>query len=483
MKNYRIITAFSIGSLIATCVAAIVFHSPCRLVHGVTDDQSTQSATNRRVDNVAIDSPTNAPPRIQIAAIVTTFFPNSHAGVLVDKFLRGFPTDDGILPPRSTIASIYIDQIHERDIGRQLAYEFGIPVYESIRSALRLGGDKLAVDAVLIIGEHGDYPRTPLGQEMVPRRYFFEQVIGVMGESKRIVPLFSDKHFSYRWDDAHWMYETAKKMQIPFWAGSTMPVAWRRPNWEHPAGEPVNQALVIGFHMVERYGFHALEILQSQVERRQGGETGVKSVQCLSGDEVWRSGDDGRWSIALANAALNTIEDGPHPLDRTQVDDPHVFLIEYVDGLKAAVLMLGETYVKKFAYAEQRSGTMSALEYHSASGPAHGVFGYLAANIEDFFISGVQPSPVERTYLTTGILEAALISRSQGGKKIPTPHLSEIGYQQSGHPRRPIGERPTGASSGEWKTLEPGKTPAAESIPIVLDGTIRKHGTKPTGSR
>ena len=121
MKNYRIITAFSIGFLIATCVAGIVFHSPRRLVHGMTDDQSTQSATNRRVDNVAIDSPTNAPPRIQIAAIVTTFFPNSHAGVLVDKFLRGFPTDDGILPPRSTIASIYIDQIHDRDIGRQLA--------------------------------------------------------------------------------------------------------------------------------------------------------------------------------------------------------------------------------------------------------------------------------------------------------------------------------------------------------------------------
>ena len=88
-------------------------------------------------------------------------------------------------------------------------------------------------------------------------------------------------------------------MQIPLWAGSALPVVWRRPNWEHPLGRKVDRALVIGFHMVERYGFHALEVLQSQVERRQGGETGVRSVQCLSGEEVWRAGDAGRWSRPL----------------------------------------------------------------------------------------------------------------------------------------------------------------------------------------
>ncbi len=111
---------------------------------------------------------------LRIAAVVTTFFPNSHAGVLVPKFLRGFPTDDGLISPRSQIASLYIDQIHARDIGLQLAREYDIPVCESIRSALTLRGSELAVDAVLLIGEHGDYPRSALGQEMLPRRYFFE---------------------------------------------------------------------------------------------------------------------------------------------------------------------------------------------------------------------------------------------------------------------------------------------------------------------
>lgn len=413
--------------------------------------------------------------RMRVAAIVTTYFPNSHAGVLVDKFLRGFPTDEGLIPPRTQIASMYIDQIHQRDIGRQIAYAYGIPLYESIRAALTLGGDKLAVDAVLLIGEHGDYPRSALGQEMLPRRYFFEQITGVIGEAGRPIPVYSDKHLSYSWDNAMWVYETAKEMHIPFWAASAMPVVWRKPNWEHPDGQSVDRALVIGFHMIERYGFHALEILQSQVERRSGGETGVRSVQCLSGNDVWRAGDEGRWSVPLANAALSRIEDGPGQLDPKKVDDPHVFLIEYADGLNATVLMLGDGYVRKFSYAEQRGAVTDSLEYHSDSGPTHAAFGYLGLNIEDFFVSGIPPSPVERTYLTTGILEAAMISRSRGGQRVQTPHLSAIHYKPSSLSRRPMASRPSGASVAKWTVLEPGATPTAQSIPTGRDGTIRKE--------
>ena len=425
--------------------------------------------------------PVPAPPNagnpsvpLRIAAVVSTFFPNSHAGVIVDKFLRGFPTDEGIIPPRSTIVSLYIDQIHERDVGRQMAYEFDIPLYESIRAALTLGGEELAVDAVLLIGEHGDYPRSELGQEMLPRRYFFEQIAGVISEAGRPIPVFNDKHLSYRWDDAAWMYETARGKKIPLWAASALPVVWRNPNWEHPQGQPVDRAVVIGFHMVERYGFHALEVLQSNVERRRGGETGVRSVQCLSGDEVWRAGEEGRWSIPLANEALSRIEDGPGKLDPKQVYDPHVFLVEYADGLEAAVLMLGDGYVRKFAYAQRRGTSTDALEYHIADGPSHAAFGYLGLNIEDFFVSGLAPNPVERTLLTTGILESALISRSQGGKRVQTPHLSSIRYRPGKGAKRPSGTRPEGASVGDWIVHEPGATPAAQPIPISRDGTIRR---------
>ena len=410
----------------------------------------------------------------RVAAVVTTYFPNSHAGVLVDKFLRGFPTDAGLLAPRMEVASLYIDQIHQRDIGRQVAHQYKIPLYESIRSALTLGGDKLAVDAVLVIGEHGDYPVSEWGQEMLPRRYFFEQITGVIARAGRSIPVFSDKHLAYRWEDARWMYQRAKALKIPFWAGSAMPVVWRRPNWEHPDGEPIDEALVIGFHMIERYGFHALELLQSHVERRRGGETGVRSVQCLSGAAVWRAADEGRWSTALANAALSAIENGPGPLDPAAIDEPHVFLIEYVDGLKATVLMLGDNgWVQKFAYAERRGDAVDALEYHSDSGPTHAAFSYLGRNIEEFFLSGIAPNPVERTYLTTGVLEAAMISRGRRGVVVATSHLEAIRYRATDRALRPSQPRPTGASAGPWPTLEPGTTPAAVARPVKRDGTVR----------
>ena len=410
----------------------------------------------------------------RVAAIVTTFFPNSHAGVIVPKFLRGFPIDDGFIAPRTQLASLFIDQIHQNDVGRQIAHEYDIPIYEGIRAALTLGGDSLAVDAVLLIGEHGDYPRSALGQEMLPRRYFFEQICGVIAEFDRPIPVYNDKHLSYRWDDAHWMYTTAQQLDIPLWAGSALPVGWRRPNFEHPLDAPIDEALSIGFHMLERYGFHALESLQCQVERRQGGETGVRSVQCLSGDAVWRAADEGRWSVELADHALGAIEDGPEHLDPSQVEDPHIFLVEYCDGLKGAALMLGDNgYVRKFAYAAKRGTVVDAMEYYTDSGSTHAVFSYMGLNIEDFFLTGVPPSPVERTYLTTGILEAVMRSHGSGGALIETPHLAICYTSAESQPRRPTTTRPTGASLSSWEMPEPGATPAADSIPIGRDGTVR----------
>lgn len=411
----------------------------------------------------------------RVAAIVTTYFPESHAGVLVTKFLRGFPTDEGLIAPRTQLASLYIDQIHERDVGLQLAQQFDVPVYESIRAALTLGGSELAVDGVLLIGEHGDYPVSELGQEMLPRRYFFEQICGVIAESGRPIPVFNDKFLAYRWEDARWMYETARRLEIPLWAGSAMPLAWRSPNWVHPLDEPMDEALAVGFHMLERYGFHTLEVLQSNVERRQGGETGVRSVQCLSGPAVWEAGGK-RWSRQLADRAVEALASGPGTLDPGQVEDPHVFLVEYCDGLTGAALMLGDNgYVNGFAYAQRSGESTAAFGNYTDSGPSLALFSYLGLNVEDFLLTGRAPTPLERTYLTTGVLEAAMISHGNGGESVRTPHL-EISYSPSPTPcRRPSGEGPAGASLDPWPMPEPGATPAAPSLPVCRDGTV--HGS------
>ena len=95
--------------------------------------------------------------RKKIAAIATAYYPFSHADVIISKFLKGFPADGELLAPDVDIVSMYMDQRSERDVGEQLAREHGVEIYFSISSALCLGGSELAVDGVLIIGEHGDY--------------------------------------------------------------------------------------------------------------------------------------------------------------------------------------------------------------------------------------------------------------------------------------------------------------------------------------
>ncbi len=415
------------------------------------------------------------PDCFRVAAVVTTYFPDSHAGVIATKFMRGFPTDDGLIAPRTTLASLYIDQLHDRDIGLQLAHEHDIPVYESIRGALTLGSDRLAVDAVLIIGEHGDYPVTARGQEMVPRRYLFEQVCGVIEESSGVIPVFSDKHLAYRWEDAEWMYRRAAELGLPLWAASAVPLAWRSPQWEHPLDQPLDEAVAIAFHMPERYGFHGFEALQCQVERRTGGETGVAAVQTLAGGSVWDAGRAGAWSWDLAEAALAAVADGPTSLDPAKVEDPLVYLVRYRDGTRGAVLMLGNSgYVSTFSYAERCGGLKAALAYDMEKGPPHAVFGYLGLNIEDFFLTGRPPTPLERTYLTTGMLEAAMISRADGGAVVKTPHL-DIAYSARGNtPRRP-GSPDSRPEAYEFPPLpEPGATLRATTIPTQRDGTV--HG-------
>jgi hypothetical protein len=133
----------------------------------------------------------------QIAAIVTQYFLHSHADVIVGKYLAGFPTDEGLISPRVQIVSMYLDQVHSNDIGVAAAKEHGVPLYPSIRQALTLGGAELAVDGVLLIGEHGDYPVNERGQTLYPRRPFFEQIAAAIATSGRVVPVFSDKHLAY----------------------------------------------------------------------------------------------------------------------------------------------------------------------------------------------------------------------------------------------------------------------------------------------
>ncbi len=380
-------------------------------------------------------------PTKSVAGIATVYRKWSHADVILGKLLEGYLHDDGE-KPSIRLASLYVDQSPKGDMSKALAAKHGFRLCKTIPEALTLGGDKLAVDGVLLIGEHGDYPHNDKGQHLYPRRRFFEETARVFEKTGKSVPVFNDKHLSATWDDAKWMYDKARALYVPFLAGSSLPVTWRRPNLQLSKGCEIAAAVQLGYGPLEAYGFHALESLQCMVERRKGGETGVKAVQCLQGKAMWEALDAGRFSKPLLEEAIRIVPahaKGDYRELTASAKDAAVFLVEYRDGLTAAVAMLNG-FVQEgdggaFCFAGQIQGEEKPRSTHfylQQPDPfAH--FAHQVRAIESLVRTGHAPYPVERTLLTTGVLDAVMTSKHQGGKRIETPHL-KIEYKPTDWP-------------------------------------------------
>jgi hypothetical protein len=402
--------------------------------------------------------------RPRVAAIVTEFRYRDHAHVILENFLEPYLFNGQRTEPGFEVAGLYVDQPHADDMVRDVTKAYGIGLYPTIAGALCLGGDRLAVDAVLLIGEQGNYPVNEKGQREYPRKRFFDETVAVFEGSGRVVPVFLDKHLSYRWDWAQEIHDTANRRKIPLMAGSSVPLAERRPPLEIPAGAELLGAVSIHGGPVESYDFHALEVLQSMVESRRGGETGVAQVQLLSGPALWDAAEAGLWSPRLGDAAM-AAELGSDPGRPTlsalfeaateRGDRPHGILVTYRDGFRATALRIGSPGLKpgisatRWNFACQLAGeeTPRATAFYSALWSNRCLFKALAHAIQVHFRDRRAPYPVERTLLTTGILDAAMESRRQGGKALDTPQLA-IAYT----PRDFRAVREMGAT---WKILTP----------------------------
>lgn len=370
------------------------------------------------------------PPPKRIAAIITEYRPNSHADVVVGKYLEGFNQDGKPPYPRSKIVSMFTEQVPKTDMSRDMARKHGVPIYRTVEEALTLGGAKLAVDGVLLIGEHGDYPMNDKQQKLYPRFEMFLKITDVFRQSGRAVPVFNDKHLSWSWRQARRMVEISRELRFPMLAGSSAPVAFRVPAVDTPFGAAQKHAVAISYSGLDIYGFHVLEALQAMVERRRGGETGVRAVQCLEKQACWDFIANNGWVKRLFDAALarsNTRKAGDA---RALVNEPAVFVVDYVDGLRAAAFLL-TGLVEDFTVAMDVDGQpapVSTLMNLQPGRPYHH-FGCLVKNIEILFETGRPPYPVERTMLTSGILDYALESRIQGYRKLETPELARVRYQ------------------------------------------------------
>ncbi|MBI1896915.1 MAG: hypothetical protein HYZ57_05845 [Acidobacteria bacterium] len=371
----------------------------------------------------ALSAPSQAKQRPKIAAVVTEYRLNSHADVIVSRLLGGYEFDGRRREPSLQVVSMYTDQTPKNDMSRGLAEKYKFPIYPTVREALTLGGAKLAVDGVVLIGEHGNYPNNEKGQKLYPRYELYKQVADIFRASGRSVPVFCDKHLSVDWDKAKWMYEQSRELGFPLLAGSSLPLSWRRPPLELPYGTRVPHAVAAFYGGKEAYGFHALEALQCMVERREGGETGIAALQCIEGPAVWKWTDVNPWAARLLAAALQRNEELTPGSPRANVKEPIVFLLEYRDGLKAAVYILNG-HVRQCTCAAEAGGRIESTLIWLQSGRPYSHFSSLVNRIEQMMIERRAPYPCERTLLTTGALAALMESSYSGGKRLSAGHLA-----------------------------------------------------------
>jgi hypothetical protein len=388
------------------------------------------------------------PKRPRIAAAVTEFTYRSHAHVILENFLEPYYFNGQLTDPGVDLVALYVDQFPSGDMARGVAKQYGIEIFPTIAAALQLGGKSLAVDGVLSIGEHGNYPLNDRGQRMYPRKRFFDEIVAVFRKSGRVVPLFNDKHLSYRWDWADEMVQVSRELKIPFMAGSSVPLAQRRPPLELPEQPRIEEAISVHSGGLESYDFHALEVLQSLVEARRGGETGVSEVQLLEGEAVWQAAEQGRWSYGLAEAAMRAgagkevgklqefveLVDGKQP-------PVHAILIKYRDGLRATVLRIGNSATRwNFACRLVGKPDLLATSFYVGPWENRNLFKALSHAIQTHIREKRAPYPLERTYLATGVLAAAMDSRFEKHKPQATQHLAVAYEPRDFRPMREMGK-------------------------------------------
>jgi len=386
------------------------------------------------------------PGRPKLSAICTTYFKYSHAQHIVDRFLEGYGWNGTWHHPPMDLVSIYIDQIGDNDVSKSRLQQFPtMKLYPTIAEALTLGGSKLAVDGVILIGEHGRYPRNEKGQTKYPRYEFFKQIVKVFEDSGRSVPVFNDKHLSWNWDWSKEMYDTSRRMGFPLMAGSSLPVTWRTPSLEMPLGSRVREAMCICYGGVDSYDFHGLETLQCMVERRRGGETGVKWVQAYRGENFWKAHQEGVWPKDLFEASLcrshtlkpvragfNHVMPSVDEM-RTLVKDPVAYRYEHQDGLMCTMILL-HGLIEDFNFAARLDGQQSifSTQMYLPMPPGRttlaNFFSPLVNNFEQMYLTGKETYPAERTLLTTGLTAAGVESLFKQQARYETPHLA-ITYQ------------------------------------------------------
>ncbi|WP_435010707.1 hypothetical protein P12x_001986 [Tundrisphaera lichenicola] len=381
-------------------------------------------------------------PRKKVAFIGTEVRTHSHAQHFLDRMTLGYNWDGQWIAPRFDVASVYIDQAPEGDLAPGRIARHKLKRFPTVEEALTLGGSDLAVDGVVIIAEHGKYPKSELGQTLYPRYEFFKSAVKVFERSGRSVPIFNDKHLSTTWARCTEMVDDSKRLGFPFLAGSSLPVTWRLPQIDMPYDVPLIESVCVGYGGVDSYDFHGLETAQCMSERRKGGESGIVRVHTLKGPALWEAmaTDDREVTRKLMVAALNRshnlpVEDG-YPSDavtfewaRKNFPEMIAYFIDHADGFRTTLFLAA---IRDFNYAGMRgdNGQVVSCQMYlpmpGQSATTADFFNPLTRHIEDLVLTGKANYPVERTLLTSGMVIGGVTSLRKGQIPVDTPEMSVV---------------------------------------------------------
>jgi hypothetical protein len=378
----------------------------------------------------------------KIAFLGTTVFTHSHSQHFLDRFAIGYMMGGKWRDPACDLAGVFIDQFGENDIGKARIKKYGLKQFSSIAEALTLGGSKLAVDGVAIIGEHGNYPKNEKGQTLYPRYKWFKEIVKIFEDSGRSVPVFNDKHLSTDWSECREMVNDSKRLGFAFYAGSSLPVTWRLPSIDLPHNVPLKESVCVAYGGLDSYDFHALETAQCMSERRRGGEVGIRSVHAVRGEKMWNELAQRDITQKLFLSALSRSHNLPvdtgYPTDRLSIEwakrvlpDTWAYFIEHLDGFRTTIFMTG---IRDFNYAGMRAdndeiiGCQMILPMPGHSATTADFFNPLTFHVEEMILKGSTIYPVERTLLTSGMVIGGVDSMHAGQVKLDVADMQVV-YQ------------------------------------------------------
>ncbi len=359
----------------------------------------------------------------KIAFLLEEFTNLSPAQQLLDRFLIGYPRDGMFHTPEGTTVAAHLMLGNNEADFEKRTDEFDLILAPNAAQAVA------GADAVVVVSRKA-------GAVAHDR---FLQIALESAASGSVC--FVHGALSNTLERGREQLRLAQSRHIALLAGTPVGLTWRLPDVDLNPGTPLTDALIVVQGTFPGAELHALEGLLPVIERRRGGESGVRSIRFLEGKNFWRAGEQGHWSWPLLASALarSHTPQGDAVLDgRTQdlvglglvpklARGPRGWLLEHHDGLRSSLLVLdGVVADYNFAVLSDQ-GAMVSAQLFRAPPPAEHHFSRLAATVEDFFRTGKSPWPVQRNLLIAGLLEIFARPATRTGHRLETPEL-QIAY-------------------------------------------------------